>query len=97
MPCISTSGSLNVSGTVSIWGTNKTSLYLCMELRMVKSDNISTYSVSDPTCALIRDGNGSIGQSYGSVLYGDYVIHAWFTTPTYWDGGDSARAHVYSS
>lgn len=45
---------------------------------------------------LVWADDGSASADYGQLTPGDYVIHAWFTSPTYYDGGESKYAYVRS-
>lgn len=94
LPCITDTGhgGYGVGGTVTTHGTNHTQIWLCMQLLIVWSNGTSPSS--DPKCVLQWADNGSVSADYGDVQFGDYVIHAWFTSPTYFDGGESKYASV---
>lgn len=84
----------SVTMTVNTWGSNHTRINLCMELLEVWG-NI-TGPTTDPYCEVVWADSSSVMQNIEWVSDGYFVTHAWFTSPTYYDGGESPRAHVYS-
>ncbi|SEL75501.1 hypothetical protein [Streptacidiphilus jiangxiensis] len=93
LPCIYGNGGKSIYGLADISGSNHTSVNLCVDII-----NASTGAVvpGTATCAYVSDAanGGSVTTSWVSPGYGTYVSHAWFTSPTYYDGGESGRLSI---
>jgi hypothetical protein len=93
LPCIYGNGAKSIYGLADISGSNHTSVNLCVDII-----NASTGAVvpGTATCAYVPDAasGGSVTTNWVSPGYGTYVSHAWFTSPTYYDGGESGRISI---
>ncbi|MEY9875942.1 hypothetical protein ABH931_005449 [Streptacidiphilus sp. MAP12-33] len=93
LPCIYGNGAKSIYGLAVISGTNHTSVNLCVDII-----NAATGAVvsGTPTCTYVSDAanGGSVSTSWVAPGYGTYVSHAWFTSPTYYDGGESGRLSI---
>jgi hypothetical protein len=95
LPCLVVTGPFSMAGQVTISGSNQTYVTLCEQLLGVNPDG-STFIHSGVNCKTAWGPGDTLYIDWGSLQWDTYVIHAWFTSPTYWDGGESARGRIFS-
>lgn len=75
----------SVWGTANTYGTNNTSINLCVQ---ILDDNLNVIPNST-ACKVVSGPSGSVTGPRVSVGYGFYYAQSYFTSPTYFYGGMS--------
>ena len=84
------------AGAYTANGTNNTTINLCVQI----VNAVTGATAGNPSCATVSGENSGSASPFTPQLHlpdGQYVAHAYFTTPTYFDGGESGRMAINST
>jgi hypothetical protein len=88
--CVTATGPSTAYGNVRTSGTNNTLINLCVEL----VDANQSLVPGSRDCQTVPGADGAVSTPTMSLGSGTYYAVSYFTSPTYWYGGESPALHI---